>query len=234
MTPTMTTDLDFTGFKTRQPDAGFADWLRARHRSRWDGMIGHRFIQDLVENRMQAAVFGRYLCYEHSFVRTAITIFGYALVRTPSFPDQVHLIDVLQALAAGQDGFFDRAFRAMKIDVGKPDAETLPPSATGLRDNSLAIAEQGSFEEIIAMMLAAEWMYLTWCRAAHGKIEDPLAAEWVAMHGDPTFTSQVDWLKRAMNTLGPAMPPDGQETCAAIFGRILDLEIAFHHAPYDA
>ena len=122
----------------------------------------------------------------------------------------------------------------MKIDAKELAADKLPSSATGLRDGSLAIAEHGSFEEITAMMLAAEWMYLTWCQAAHGKIEGPLAAEWVAMHVDSTFTSQVDWLKRTINTRGPAMPPDDQENCAAIFGRMLDLEIAFHDAPYDA
>lgn len=233
MTSTMTTDLDFAGFLARQPEAGFADWLHTRHRRSWDAMIDHRFTQDLSANHMSAAVFGRYLRYEHNFVRTAMTIFGYALARAPSFSDQVHLIDVLHALAAGQDGFFDRAFRKMKIDMKALSAD-MPSSATGLRDGSLAIAEQGAFEEIIAMMLAAEWMYLTWCRAAHGRIESPLAAEWVAMHVDPTFTSQVDWLKQTMNTRGPAMPPDGQENCAIIFGRMLELEIAFHHAPYEA
>jgi thiaminase/transcriptional activator TenA len=230
----MTTDLNFAGFQARQPDAGFVDWLRARHRRSWETMIDHRFTQDLSANQMSPAVFGRYLRYEHDFVRTAISIFGFALARAPSFSDQVHLIDVLHVLAAGQDGFFDKAFRRMKIDVKALAEDKVPSSATGLRDGSLAIAEQGSFEEIIAMMLAAEWMYLTWCRAAQGKIENPLAAEWVAMHVDPTFTDQVGWLMRTMNTRGPAMPPDGQETCAAIFGRMLDLEIAFHHAPYEA
>ena len=234
MTSTMTTDLDFAGFQTGQPEAVFTDWLRARHQGRWDAMIDHRFTRDLSANQMPAAVFGRYLRYEHNFVRTAISVFGYALARAPSFSDQVHLIGVLQALAAGQDGFFDRAFRTMKIEAKELVSDMLPSSATGLRDSSLAIAEHGSFEEIIAMMLAAEWMYLTWCRAAHGKIEAPLAAEWVAMHVDPAFTSQVDWLMRTMNTRGPAMRPDAQENCAIIFGRILDLEVAFHHAPYDA
>lgn len=234
MTSTMTNDLDFAGFQSRQPEAGFADWLRARHRKSWKAMIDHRFTRDLTANQMPMAVFGRYLRYEHDFVRTAISIFGFAVARAPSFSDQVHLIDVLQALAAGQDGFFEKAFRTMKIDVKALAEDKLPSSATGLRDGSLAIAEHGSFEEIIAMMLAAEWVYLTWCRAAHGRIESPLAAEWVAMHVDATFTSQVDWLKRTINTRGPAVPPDEQENCAAIFGRMLDLEIAFHHAPYGA
>lgn len=233
MTSTMTTDLDFAGFQMRQPEASFADWLRARHRRRWDAMIDHRFTRNLSANHMPVAVFGRYLRYEHNFVRTAISIFGYALARAPSFSDQVHLIDVLQALAAGQDGFFERAFRTMKINA-KALAADMPSSATGLRDGSLTIAECGSFEEIIAMMLAAEWMYLTWSQAAHGKIENPLAAEWVAMHVDPTFCSQVGWLKLTINARGPAMPPDSQEACAAIFGRMLDLEIAFHHAPFEA
>ena len=232
MTSAMTTKLDFAGFRAKQPEAGFADWLRARHRKSWDAMIDHRFIRDLSANHMSAAVFGRYLRYEHDFVRTAISLFGFALARAQSFSDQVHLIDVLHALAAGQDGFFDKAFRTMKIDV-KALATDMPSSATGLREGSLAIAEHGSFEEIIAMMLAAEWMYLTWCQAAHAKIEDPLAAEWVAMHVDPAFTSQVDWLKRTINTRGPAIPPDDQENCAAIFGRMLDLEIAFHDAPFE-
>ncbi len=92
----MTTDLDFAGFQTRQPEAGFADWLRARHRRRWDAMIDHRFTRSLSANQMPAAVFGRYLRYEHNFVRTAISIFSFALARAPSFGDQVHLIDVLQ------------------------------------------------------------------------------------------------------------------------------------------
>ena len=234
MTSTMTTNRDFASFQAKQPEAGFADWLRARHRKSWEAMIGHRFIRDLSANHMPDAVFGRYLRYEHDFVRTAISLFGYALARAPSFSDQVHLIGVLHALAAGQDGFFEKAFRKMKIDVKALPADRLPSSATGLRDGSLAIAQQGSFEEIIAMMLAAEWMYLTWCQAAHGKIEDPLAAEWVAMHVDPTFTSQVNWLKRTINTRGPAISPGDQENCAAIFGRMLDLEIAFHDAPFEA
>lgn len=230
----MSTDLDFTSFQARQPDAGFADWLRARHRTSWEAMVDHRFTRDLTANQMPAAVFGRYLRYEHDFVRTAISLFGFALARAPSFGDQVHLINVLHALSAGQDGFFDKAFRRMKIDVHEIAADRVPSSATGLRDGSRAIAEQGSFEEIIAMMLAAEWMYLTWCRAAHGKIENPLAAEWVAMHVDPTFTSQVDWLKRTIDIRGPALPRDEQENCAAIFGRMLDLEIDFHNAPFEA
>ena len=77
------------------------------HRGQWDAMIDHRTsLRDLSANHMPAAVFGRYLHYEHDFVRTAISIFGFALARAPSFSDQVHLIGVLHVTGCGAGWFF--------------------------------------------------------------------------------------------------------------------------------
>jgi thiaminase/transcriptional activator TenA len=97
----------------------------------------------------------------------------------------------------------------------------------------LAIAERGSFAEILAAMLAAEWMYLTWCEAA--QIQGPrvaTAADWIRLHVEPGFRGQVAWLRRRLDQLGPDLPAAEQRRCADSFGRVLALEIAFHHAPY--
>ncbi len=228
MTDFPSTDLPFAAFKDQHGDHGFAEWLRARNRQGWDAMIGHRFTRELAADRTPTEVFGRYLRFEHAFVRRAVTIFGQALVKAPSFDDQVHLIGVLHALAAGQDGFFERAFQT--LDVA---SVPLPPAACALGEGALAIAETGSFEEIVSMMLAAEWMYLTWCRAAHGQATDAVAAEWIALHVDPAFEAQVTWLRQTIDRRGSALSVEEQEACASIFGRMLALEIGFHDAPYD-
>jgi thiaminase/transcriptional activator TenA len=55
----------------------------------------------------------------------------------------------------------------------------------------------------------------------------------VALHTAEPFRAQVAWLLRRLDGLGPALPPERQERCAAIFGRVLALEVAFHDAPYD-
>ena len=234
MTDLVITDLTFAAFKAQHADAGFAEWLRARNRDRWDRMIGHRFVCDITSGHMPIDVFLRYLRFEHAFVRTAVTVFGQALVKAPAFEDQVHLIGVLQGLASGQDEFFERAFRTLAPAFDRTDADEWPDGARALSDGAIAIAESGSYEGILSMMLAAEWMYLTWCRAAHGKVGEPVPAEWIALHVEPAFEAQVAWLKAAIDRLGPVLSAGAQEICAQTFGRMLDLEITFHTAPYEA
>ncbi|MEL6963729.1 MAG: TenA family protein, partial [Pseudomonadota bacterium] len=154
------TDLTFKAFKAQHADNGFADWLRAANQERWDQMIGHRFVNDITSDRMPVATLLRYLQFEHAFVRTAITIFGQALVKAPSFQDQVHLIGVLHGLASGQDTFFARAFQTLAPTDDQTFPDDWPDGAHRLSRDSQTIAESGSYEDILSMMLAAEWMYL--------------------------------------------------------------------------
>ena len=82
-------------------------------------------------------------------------------------------------------------------------------------------------------MLAAEWMHLTWCEAAHAcRPRRAAPAEWIRLHVEPAFQGQVAWLKRRLDELGPTLPADRQRRCAKSFGRVLMLETAFHDAPY--
>jgi len=105
-------------------------------------------------------------------------------------------------------------------------------AALALGEGMLAIAAHGAFEDIVTGMLAAEWAYHSWCEAASGKVQEPVATRWVALHVEPDFAAQVAWLKRTIDDHGPNLTPDHQARLAALFGRVLDLEIAFHHAPY--
>ena len=132
-----------------------------------------------------------------------------------------------------QEDYFRRAFARLRLDPGPLAPETLPEAARGLREGVLAIAAEGEFVEILVAMLAAEWMYLTWCEEAHARgprREAP--ADWIRLHVEPAFRAQVAWLKRRLDELGPKLSAEGQRRCADHFGRVLALEIAFHDAPY--
>jgi thiaminase/transcriptional activator TenA len=224
---------DFAGFQLRHADAGFCDWLRAKNKASWDAMVTHRFCRDLASDRLPEAAFVRYLRYEHAFVRAAIGIFAYALAKAPTAADQDHLTDVLAGLAGEQEAYFRRAFAGLGLDPASPVPDALPEAARGLREGVLAVAAEGTFAEILAAMLAAEWMYLTWCEQAHARgprREAP--ADWIQLHVEPAFRGQVDWLKRRLDELGPTLPTGEQARCADHFGSVLALEIAFHDAPY--
>jgi thiaminase/transcriptional activator TenA len=224
---------DFAGFHLGRPDAGFSDWLRAKNKAAWDAMVTHRFCRDLASDRLPEAAFVRYLRYEHAFVRAAISIFAHSLAKAPTAADQDHLIGVLAGLAGEQEDYFRRAFARLGLDPAPLPPDALPETARGLREGALAIAAEGSFAEILAAMLAAEWMYLTWCEEAHAwgpRREAP--ADWIRLHVEPAFRAQVGWLSRRLNELGPSLSAEEQARCADIFGRVLALEIAFHDAPY--
>jgi thiaminase (transcriptional activator TenA) len=224
---------DFASFQARRADAAFSEWLRAKNRAMWDAMVTHRFCRDLASDRLSEAAFVRYLRYEHAFVRAAIGIFAYALAKAPTGADQDRLIGVLAGLAGEQEDYFRRAFARLGLDPAPLAPDALPEAARGLRERVLAIAAEGSFAEILAAMLAAEWMYLTWCEQANDRgprREAP--AHWIRLHVEPTFRDQVGWLRRRLDELGPTLAVGERERCAGNFGRVLALEIAFHDAPY--
>lgn len=224
---------DFASFQARRAHAGFSAWLRARNQSTWDAMVTHRFCRDTASDRLPEATFLRYLRYEHAFVRAAVSIFAYALAKAPTAADQDHLIGVLAGLAGEQEAYFRRAFAGLGLDPASLAPDALPEAVRGLREDVLAVAAEGSFAEILTAMLAAEWMYLTWCEQAHAR--DPrreAPADWIRLHVEPAFRAQVDWLKRRLDELGPSLSAGEQARCADHFGRVLTLEIAFHDAPY--
>ena len=145
-------------------------------------MIGHRFARDVAADALAPDVFERYFVYD-TFVDTAVTIFGYALVRAPSMLEQKHLVEVLRGLTDDQNGYFERAFDALGVPNNLRSQAPLPASVQAFRDGMLVVAAHGSFEDILAAMLGAEWMYLTWCEAAHARRpQAALAAEWIALH----------------------------------------------------
>jgi thiaminase (transcriptional activator TenA) len=200
----------------------------------WDAMQSHRFIRDIEEDKLDPAVFRRYLAYENAFVETAILIFGYALVKAPALEEQRRLIGVLKALSEEQIPYFQRAFESLSM----PEAEwrdiALPSTAAAFRDGMLAIAAHGPYLDGITAMFAAEWMYWTWCkRAAARTISSPDLRRWVDLHAAEEFADQARWLRRQVDLFGTELSSRSRSRLIGIFRHALALEIAFHTAPYE-
>lgn len=225
---------DFREYANDKRDARFRDWLRDSAEPAWGRMVGHRITRDMADDALRPDALRRYLVYEHGFVETAVTIFAYALAKAPGIAEQSVLVETLHALTNDQLEYFDRVFRRLGIPVAERGSTPLPPDVLAFRDGMMRLAAHGTYEEIIAGMAAAEWMYLTWSRAAHErKPKDRTCAEWIALHVGPQFTGQVDWLLGQLDAVGPLLPPHHQGRLADAFHRTLVLEIGFHDAAYD-
>ena len=212
---------------------GFALRLQKENKEVWDAMQQHRFVADILADRLDPDVFRRYLVFEQGFVETAILIFGHAMLKAPAFAQRRRLISVLHSLAEDQLTYFAGVFRA--LDMSPALAADLAPAAVQRFDGGmLAIAKSGSYADILAIMLAAEWMYGTWClRAANVEIAGAELRRWVALHAERGFLDQIDWMIDEINREATALDDAGRDRLSALFREALQLEIAFHDAAYE-
>ncbi|MFK0274868.1 TenA family protein [Ensifer sp. NPDC090286] len=197
----------------------------------FEAMVNHRFVEDIVMERLPTPVFERYLVYEGAFVETAISIFAFATAKAETIEQKRWLIAVLDALANQQIAYFERIFAERNIDPGAYDLDVAAVEA--FRAGMLEIARNGGFLDTVAAMFAAEWMYWTWSkRAVRSSFADPHLKEWVEMHADDEFAAQATWLKQELDAAGSTLDASERKRLSAIFGRAQQLEIAFHDAAY--
>ena len=208
-----------------------SDRMLAENAHAFSAMVGHRFVQDILGDRLPRAVFDRYLVIEGAFVDTAISIFAFALARADRIETRRRLVAVLDALANDQVGYFERVLSDRGIT---PDPDDLAaPSVMAFRDGMHRIAETGGLPEIATTMFAAEWMYWTWSsQAAAVPVADPHLRDWIALHVTPGFEDQARWLRAEVDRAGTRLDPAGQDRLIRLFGDVLRLETAFHHAAY--
>jgi thiaminase/transcriptional activator TenA len=205
--------------------------LRDKNLALWNEMQAHAFVEDIKNDALARNVFHKYLQYEHVFVETAITIFGYALVKAPDLARKRWLAGVLDALSTEQIPYFETVFDALDVRPVS-DHNTLPARVVAFNSGMLEIAANGSYHDVVVAMLCAEWMYAEWCQAAaRNRISDPNVRAWVLLHTDTAFLNQAAWLKNEIDTLSPA--EFDFERANEVFLKALSLEIDFHSAAYE-
>lgn len=211
----------------------FSDWLRSSAGPTWQQALDHRFFREVAADQVEDDVFERYLRIEYGFVDCAAIVLGYAVAKAPSFVERRKLAVGLYGLVTDQQAYFVKAFDRMQTPAASRSGLAPAGSFAGLHELFLSTARLKGYEEILCCILAAEWMYLTWCRRAHrttsgrGYIRD-----WVALHAGGAFERHVTWTRGEIDVRGPFLPPAMQSGMRALFDSVLTAEIAFHDAAY--
>jgi thiaminase/transcriptional activator TenA len=212
--------------------ASLSERLREANQVVWNAMQAHRFVREIEADTLPREVFRRYIVYEHAFVETATLIFGHALLKAPDFGARRWLCGVLNGLGGEQLSYFDRVFAALDITPGP--RRDFPFAVVAFDRGMLRVAETGNYLDILSIMLAAEWMYATWCsRAFQNPISDPLISEWVGLHAAPDFLAQAEWLRDQLDSAEAQVDAGEFERLSGLFSHALRLEIDFHSAPFE-
>ncbi len=224
----------YAQYTANKTDAGFTDWLQARAEPSWSEATDHRFTTELRADTLTDEVFKRYLVQDYAFLETLVGAFGHAVGTAPTMAAKSRLVDFLGVLTAEENDYFERSFDALGVAQETYTDPDVTPTTRAFEDLLVRAAEEGGYAETLAVLVPAEWIYLTWATPAPKQRPDRFyLAEWVDLHANDEFDSFVRWLRAELDREGAAASPRRQARLQRLFRRTVELEIDFFDAAYD-
>lgn len=225
----------FEEYADRQADARFTDWLRERAEPTWTDATSHRFIRDLGSGDLDKAVFRRYLVQDYAFIGSLIGTFGHAVGEAPTMDAKAQLVDFLALLTDDEDDYFERSFQALNVSETEYLDPTRTPTTRAFEDLLERAGREGGYAETLAVLVPAEWIYLTWATDVAGEAPAQFyLAEWIELHSGEAFAEFVSWLRGELDREGLMASSRRRRRLDRLFRRTVELEAAFFEAAYES
>jgi len=225
----------YAAARAQDPELGFTEWLRRQAEPHWTAMTTHRFARELGAGTLPRPVMARYLQQDYLFVDAFVSLLGQAVAQAPGMPSKRRFAGFLAAVTSGENDYFLRAFEALGVSEEDWRHATPHPVTAAFLDLLRQTNESGRYASIVAVLLAAEWSYLTWAQACPPeKPEAFWLSEWIDLHAEPAFLAFVGWLRAECEVVGEAADEATRGEMAGLFRRMMALEEAFFEAAYQA
>ncbi|WP_338729405.1 TenA family protein [Haladaptatus sp. DJG-WS-42] len=211
----------------------FTERLRSHSEPAWTNATNHQFTHELAAGTLADDALRRYLIQDYAFVETLTGLVGSAVVTAPSMAEKRRLTDFLVTLTGAENDYFERSFAALSVDEAAwKDPQKLPVTQA-LEDLFVRATHQGGYAESLAVLVPAEWVYLSWARPHRDAAPEKFYhEEWIAMHASAEFEAFVSWLRAQLDEQGATLSPQRTARVRRLFSRTVELEVAFFDAAY--
>jgi len=210
----------------------YTDRLRGECAPAWERAVYHRFVRELGADELDDAVFRRYLVQDSAFVDSLAGLVGAAVAHAPDMAARARLTSFLGVLTDEENDYFERALDALDVpDAERTDPERAPPTAAF--EDLIGRAAGEGYAETLAVLVPAEWVYLSWASDVEGDPGRFYLREWVDLHDGPEFAATVEWLRGQLDAVGPELSPRRRDRVERHFRRTVELEAAFFDAAYE-
>lgn len=211
----------------------FSAQLREQTAPTWDAAVGHRFVDEIWRGAVDTEVLTTYLVQDHQFVDAFLALMGAAVATADRADARVVHARQLGIVAGPENDFFARAFDTLDVPLAdRTEPALLPPTREfiELMDTARRSADYAS---CLGVLLVAEWLYLEWAtRPDHEPPDEPIQAEWIALHSGRAFTAWVDFLRAEFDRVCADLAQAHRDRVRELFVRAVDLELAFFDAAY--
>ncbi|ERG94430.1 TenA family protein [Haloquadratum walsbyi] len=225
----------FTAYAEKCDNPRFTSWLRKQAEPAWTEATNHQMTQELGAGILEEAVMAQYLVQDYVFLDTLVGVFGYAVGQAPTMTEKRQFVEFLDLVTDDENDYFERSFEALGISERHRDDPVRTETTESFIDFLELAKQQGGYAETLAVLVPAEWVYLSWAtRESENPPEAFYFTEWIDLHANERFNTFVMWLREQLDTVGPTLSSRRQRRVARLFERTVTHEIAFFDDAYDS
>jgi thiaminase/transcriptional activator TenA len=205
--------------------------LRSRNQAVWEQVVTHSFVEELGADTLPMEKFQRYFLQDYLFVRDFTRLLALGVAKAPDFSAARRLAGFLAGVLDGEESLFRRSFQEWGLTEAQYTS-TSPAVTTRAMGNLMArVAYEGSFTEILTVLVVTEGTYLEWASRLVEAGREPRTGvyrEWVEIHSNADFRRFVEWLFERLDATTEAERGRVEE----LFEVTLGYELAFFDLSY--
>lgn len=206
------------------------DHLQSLCAEDWQAATRHAFTDQLAAGTLPEDRMLAYLRQDYLFIDGFVRLLASAIAHAPTLPDAIPAAQFLGLISGPENTYFLRAIEALGGQA-KPPAPAHPVTAdfqTVMREAT----HSGRYEQMLAVLVVAEWSYLDWATPHADKAGDlPFwFGEWITLHNGDGFEGVVAYLRGQLDAVWPGLSPEDQQAVEATFTHATRLERAFFDA----
>lgn len=204
--------------------------LKAQVQADWTAATTHPFTEALADGTLDPALMAGYLQQDYLFIDGFVRLLASAIAHAPSLADSVPAAQFLALITGPENTYFLRSFEALDI---KPNAAPQPETVAFQKLMERARLS-GRYEQMLAVLVVAEWIYLDWASPHEGRADDlPFwLGEWITLHSGPGFSGVVAYLRGQLDAIWPGLDTAAQAEVTQTFAEAVRLERAFFDAAW--
>ena len=176
-----------------------------------------------------------YLAQDYQFIDGFVRLLASAIAHAPSLADSVPAAQFLAIITGPENTYFLRSFEALGMDETAQSPSPAPATA-GFQNLMAVAAASGRYELMLAVLVVAEWVYLSWATPVNPPKDDlPFwFAEWITLHAGEGFEGVVEYLRRQLDKTWETLDQQARQEVESLFLRAVALERDFFDAAYSA
>jgi thiaminase/transcriptional activator TenA len=207
------------------------DQLRASIQETWDAATDHAFCRQLADGSLPPEKMRWYLVQDYKFVDHFVRLLATAIAHAPTLADAVPAAQFLGLVTSTENTYFLRSFEALGISE-PAQSRTVAPATAAFQAVMEEARTSGSYAQMLAVLVVAEWSYLSWAERYTGYDTDlPFwFAEWIDLHSGAGFEGVVAYLRDQLDTVWEGLNDDARTEVTDLFQRAVTCELAFFDA----